>query len=131
MVIAAWPSMMPRCIGDSVAINGCCLTVIEIEDGAWRFRPAPRRCRTNLGKLRRPHRQPGGRPGERSAGGTSQGHIDGVGEVDAITYDGDWVEMWFRVPAPLTRQMVSKGSVAADGVSLTLVDVEAEQFSVR
>jgi riboflavin synthase len=59
-----------------------------------------------------------------------QGHVDSIGQVERIDRDGEWVTMWFRVPAALTRQMVSKGSIAVDGVSLTLVDVEAERCSV-
>jgi riboflavin synthase len=58
------------------------------------------------------------------------GHVDGVGQVDRVDREGEWVTMWFRVPATLTRQMVSKGSVAVDGISLTLVEVESERFSV-
>jgi riboflavin synthase len=58
------------------------------------------------------------------------GHVDGVGTVDERTDDAEWSKFWFRVPAELTRQMASKGSVAVDGVSLTLVDVEHESFSV-
>jgi riboflavin synthase len=50
--------------------------------------------------------------------------------VDAIQRDGEWITMWFRVPPRLTRQIVEKGSVAVDGVSLTLVSVELERFSV-
>lgn len=58
------------------------------------------------------------------------GHVDGVGTVDSIDQSGDWVTMWFRVPASLGELMVSKGSVAVDGVSLTLVNVEPNRFSV-
>jgi riboflavin synthase len=59
-----------------------------------------------------------------------QGHVDGCATVDRLLPQGEWMTMWFRVPANLARQMVSKGSVAVDGVSLTLVDVETEEFSV-
>ena len=58
------------------------------------------------------------------------GHIDGVGYLDQRIDDKDWSTFWFRVPKSLTRQMASKGSIAVDGVSLTLVDVEDERFSV-
>ena len=58
------------------------------------------------------------------------GHIDGVGTVDQRIDEAEWSTLWFRVPGVLTRQMASKGSVAVDGVSLTLVDVEADRFSV-
>src|SRR5690606_32408124 len=59
-----------------------------------------------------------------------QGHIDGTATVDEITRDGEWVTMWFRVGPDLSRLMVPKGSVAVDGISLTLVHVESERFSV-
>jgi riboflavin synthase len=58
------------------------------------------------------------------------GHIDGIGEVDQRIDDEEWSTFWFRVPPAMTRQMVSKGSIAIDGVSLTLVDVEDNRFSV-
>ncbi len=58
------------------------------------------------------------------------GHIDGVGYLNQRIDDKDWSTFWFSVPAALSRQMASKGSIAVDGVSLTLVDVEEERFSV-
>jgi riboflavin synthase len=89
--------------------------------------------RTNLGRL-----QPGDRVnlesslrmGDLLSGHLVAGHVDAVGRLDRRDDDGPWCTMWFTVPGGLTRQMASKGSVAIDGVSLTLVDVEAEQFSV-
>ena len=59
-----------------------------------------------------------------------QGHVDDIGQVDVIDREGDWITMWFRVPERLTRQMVSKGSICVDGVSLTLVNVESNRFSI-
>jgi riboflavin synthase len=58
------------------------------------------------------------------------GHIDGLGELVRRTDEGPWAFLWFRVPGELARQMASKGSVAVDGVSLTLVEVTADHFSV-
>ena len=89
--------------------------------------------RTNLGEL-----SPGDRVnletslkvGDALGGHLVTGHIDAVGTIDARTDDAEWSTMWFRVPRDLTRQMASKGSVAVDGVSLTLVDVEDDRFSV-
>lgn len=121
-------------LGDSIAINGCCLTVIEIAGDRLGFDAGEETLRrTNLGRL-----QPGARvnlerslrPDTRLGGHFVTGHIDAVGHLDQRRDDADWSFMWFRCPAPLTRQMASKGSVAIDGVSLTLVDVEAERFSV-
>ena len=59
-----------------------------------------------------------------------QGHVDGVGQVERIERDGDWVTIWFRLPGALVRQLVPKGSVAVDGVSLTVVDIANDCFSV-
>ena len=59
-----------------------------------------------------------------------QGHVDGVGAIDRRDRNGDWEDIWFRCPAEMTRLMVPRGSIAVDGVSLTLVNVEAGRFSV-
>lgn len=121
-------------IGESIAINGCCLTVVAIEADRWSFQAGPETLsRTNLGELR-----PGDRVNleralpvsARLGGHFVQGHVDGCASIERIVPNGPWVTIWFRSPANLTRQMVAKGSVAIDGVSLTLVDVEAERFSV-
>jgi riboflavin synthase len=121
-------------VGDSVAINGCCLTVVAAQDGRWSFQAGPETLhRTNLGQIRAGDRVNFERalPADARLGGHFvQGHIDGCGMVDCIRREGEWVTIWFRVPSQLTGQMVSKGSVAVDGVSLTLVDVDAERFSV-
>src|SRR5579863_571851 len=121
-------------VGDSVAINGCCLTVVTAETGRWTFQAGPETLlRTNLGRLR-PHDpvnlERALPVAARLGGHFVQGHIDGCATVDRILTAGEWVTIWFRTTKELTRQMVSKGSVAVDGVSLTLVDVQAERFSV-
>ena len=124
-----------RCqLGDSVAINGCCLTVIEIRHDCWAFQAGTETLsKTNLGSLKvndcvnlERSLPVNGRLG----GHFVQGHVDGVGQVDAIDREGDWVTMWFRVPEALARLMVSKGSVAVDGISLTVVNAEQNRFSV-
>jgi riboflavin synthase len=67
---------------------------------------------------------------DRLGGHLVQGHIDGLGRVAERIRQGDWELVWFNCPAELAVQMVPKGSVAVDGVSLTLVDVTADRFSV-
>ena len=121
-------------IGESVAINGCCLTVVEVQGNRWSFQAGDETLsKTNLGdlavgdpvNLERPLPADG-----RLGGHFVQGHVDGVAEVASIETDGEWTNIWFRVSGELSRLMVPKGSVAVDGVSLTLVTVEADRFSV-
>jgi riboflavin synthase len=121
-------------IGDSIAINGCCLTVVSIDGQTLTFQAGTETLsRTNLGELK------SGSPvnleralavGQRMGGHYVSGHVDALGIVDQRNDDGQWAEFWFKVPADLTRQMASKGSVTVDGISLTLVDVETDRFSV-
>ncbi len=124
-----------RCqLGDSVAINGCCLTVIEIRHDCWAFQAGTETLsKTNLGSLKvnDPVNLERSLPVNGRLGGHFvQGHVDGVGQVEAIEREGEWVAMWFRVPESLARLMVSKGSVAVDGISLTVVNAEQNRFSV-
>ncbi len=121
-------------IGDSIAVNGCCLTVVQRDDQSFGFDAgAETLSRTNLGRLREGsfvNLERSLKLGDRVGGHFVTGHIDGLGHLDQRIDDKDWSTFWFRVPRGLTRQMASKGSIAVDGVSLTLVDVEAERFSV-
>lgn len=121
-------------LGDSVSINGCCLTVVQIKGDEWVFQAGTETLsKTNLGSLAvgtRVNLERAVRPTDRLGGHFVQGHVDGTGSVDAIEREGDWTTMWFAVPSSLTRQMVVKGSIAVDGISLTLVNVEPERFSV-
>jgi riboflavin synthase len=123
-------------LGESVCINGCCLTAVafEGEGEKWAFQAGSETLsKTNLGLLRigdvvnleRALPVDG-----RFGGHFVQGHVDGVGLVDRTDRDGEWVTMWFRAPEPLIDQLVPKGSVAVDGVSLTVVNVERGRFSV-
>lgn len=121
-------------IGDSIANNGCCLTVVAIEDELLSFEAGEETLKcTNLGQLQE------GDPvnlerslqlGSRLGGHWVSGHVDAVGTLHERSDDDDWSKFWFQVPPVLTRQMACKGSIAVDGVSLTLVDVEEERFSV-
>jgi len=67
---------------------------------------------------------------DRLGGHLLQGHVDGMGTIKQRVRQGDWETFWFGYPAELGRYMVPKGSVAVDGVSLTLVEVAADRFSV-
>jgi riboflavin synthase len=125
-------------LGESVAVNGACLTVVERDDQACAFQAGPETLRrTNLGTLavgERVNLERALRLGDRLGGHLVQGHVDGVGRIASCLAQpgegGEWVTMWFACPEELAAQMVPKGSVAVDGVSLTVVDVSADGFSV-
>jgi riboflavin synthase len=121
-------------VADSISVNGCCLTVIEVQGPTFGFQAGPETlARTNLGELK-----PGSfvnlerslAVGDRLGGHFVTGHIDGVGTLQSRQDHGDWSFFWFELPRRLSRQMASKGSVAVDGVSLTIVDSEPDRFSV-
>jgi riboflavin synthase len=121
-------------IGDSIAVNGCCLTVVAVDAETFGFDAGEETLsRTNLGRLREGslvNLERSLKVGDRLGGHFVTGHIDAVGHLERRVDDQDWSTFWFRVPRWLTRQMASKGSIAIDGVSLTLVDVEDERLSV-
>lgn len=121
-------------IGDSVAINGCCLTVVRVSDGVMEFEAGPETLvRTNLGRFAAESRvnlERSLKVGDRMGGHFVTGHVDGLGTLTSRKEDGEWCEMWFDTPAALLKQMSSKGSVAVDGISLTLVEVTGTAFSV-
>ena len=121
-------------IGDSISVNGCCLTIVELDGEAMAFELGDETIRRttfgNHGVGDVVNLERSLRVGDRMGGHFVSGHIDGIGEVDQRIDDEQWSTFWFRVPPAMTRQMVSKGSIAIDGVSLTLVDVEDNRFSV-
>jgi riboflavin synthase len=133
LVIAA-PFSAELVLGDSVAINGACLTVVARDDRTCRFQAGPETLRkTNLGEL-----QPGDRVnleralrlGDRLGGHLVQGHVDGIGRIASRQRQGEWDVVWFSCSASLAEQLVPKGSVTVDGISLTVVEVTADGFSV-
>jgi len=121
-------------LGDSIAVNGCCLTVAE-RDGETFTADVMRETldKTSLGAL-----TPGARvnleravtPATRLGGHIVQGHVDGTGSVVRREPSEHWELVEVSLPAGLSRYVVAKGSVAVDGVSLTVVDVAAEAFTV-
>jgi riboflavin synthase len=135
LLTLAEPALAPQLsLGESVAVNGACLTVVRCNVETFDFQAGPETLRrTNLGDLRpgdRVNLERALRVGDRLGGHLVQGHIDGLGHIARRKQQGDWELIWFRCPAELAAQMVSKGSVAVDGVSLTLVDVTGDGFSV-
>ena len=121
-------------VGDSVAINGVCLTVTDARDGALAFDAVPETLRrSSLGTLapgQRVNVEPALRAGEPLGGHYVQGHVDGVGEIRQSEPEGDGKRVWIDLPAELRRYLVEKGSVAVEGVSLTVAELDAEGFAV-
>jgi riboflavin synthase len=121
-------------IGDSVAIAGVCLTAVTVDDGELEFDAVDETLRrSSLGRLRRGDRvnvEPALRAGEPLGGHYVQGHVDGVGSVRAVEPEGDGARMAFDAPAPVLRYLVEKGSVAVEGVSLTITSVDDTGFAV-
>lgn len=121
-------------IGDSICINGCCLTVVAIAEQVLEFDAGEETLsRTNLGQLlhgSEVNLERALRAGDRLGGHYVTGHVDALGTLERREEDPPWSKLWFKVPTEQGRQMASKGSVAVDGVSLTLVDVADDGFSV-
>ena len=121
-------------LGDSISLNGCCLTVVALQGTVADFEAGEETLkRTNLGRQaigNRLNAERSLRVGDRMGGHYVTGHIDGVAPVSDRSNDGKWSYFRFAPPKELLLQMASKGSVAVDGVSLTLVDVTDHEFSV-
>lgn len=116
-------------VGDSIAVDGCCLTVVALGDGWWEADATPETlARTTLGDRRPGDRVNFERPlraGDRMGGHIVQGHVDAVGEIVAPA-----PELQVRIPGDLVRYVVEKGSVTVDGVSLTVVKPLDDGFTV-
>ena len=116
-------------LGDSIAVDGCCLTVVEMGPGWWEADvSAETAARTTIGDRSAGDRVNLERPGrllDRLGGHIVQGHVDGVGEVVVPAPD-----LRVRVPHDMLRYVVEKGSITVDGVSLTVVDVLDDGFTV-
>ena len=121
-------------LGDSVAVNGVCLTATAVEDGAFSADVMHETLRrTKLGEAT------GGAPvnlelplraGDRLGGHIVLGHVDGVGAVAAVREEGFARVLTIRAPSEMLRYVVRKGSIAVDGTSLTVARVDAEGFDV-
>jgi riboflavin synthase len=121
-------------IGDSIAINGCCLTVVALDGTIVSFEAGSETlAKTGLGRLGvddQVNIERSLRVGDRLGGHFVTGHIDGQGRLAKKRVEGDWAFLYFEAPSQQLKQMASKGSIAIDGVSLTLVDVDNATFSV-
>lgn len=121
-------------LGDSISVNGCCLTVVAIGENSLTFEAIPETlARTSLGKLTvgdRVNLERSLSANGRLGGHFVQGHIDGVGEISGLHEDDNAIIMEIAVPETLRRYFVEKGSVAVDGVSLTVASLLANGFTI-
>jgi riboflavin synthase len=121
-------------LGDSVAVDGACLTVAELDPGGFRVGLSPEtRQRTHLGQVRAGdplHLERSVQAGGRLGGHYVQGHVDGVGQVVETRAEGDSLRMWFSSPPELMRYIVVKGYICVDGVSLTVTERGDGSFGV-
>ena len=121
-------------VGDSVAVNGVCLTAVKASRRSMRFEAIEETLsRSTLGSLKRGgnvNLELAARLVDRLGGHLVQGHVDGLARVVRIENEDDARRIWFETPTEVLRYMVSKGSVALDGVSLTVVDVGLKTFQV-
>jgi riboflavin synthase len=128
------PAVSDVKMGESIALNGCCLTVVEIASNVLAFEAGKETLsKTNLGNLTigsEVNFEQSLRVGDRLGGHFVSGHVDGQGQLVRRSDEGAWSDFEFTAPIGLLRQMASKGSIAIDGVSLTLVNVSNTSFSV-
>jgi riboflavin synthase len=120
--------------GDSVSIDGCCLTATDVSDGRIAFHAvAETIARSTLGRLSpgaELNVEPALRAGEPLGGHYVQGHVDGVGRVVRADPEGEGVRLRVEAPPDLLRYCVEKGSIAVQGVSLTVAALDATAFEV-
>lgn len=121
-------------IGDSVCVDGACLTVAALLSDGFVVQVSPETfARTTLGRLRAGHAVNLERAmalGARLGGHLVLGHVDGVGQVDSVKDQGDF-QLWrFRAPDEVAKYLVPKGSISIDGISLTVVEPRGAEFSV-
>ncbi|MEU9100055.1 riboflavin synthase [Streptomyces sp. NPDC048361] len=120
--------------GDSIAVNGVCLTVVEFGDGEFTADVMDETLkRSSLGALQVGSRVNLERPmavGGRLGGHIVQGHVDGTGTVLARTPSENWEIVKIALPGELSKYVVEKGSITVDGVSLTVVEAAADYFTI-
>ncbi|MFB6562594.1 riboflavin synthase [Streptomyces sp. NPDC056400] len=120
--------------GDSIAVNGVCLTVVETADGEFTADVMQETLnRSSLGALTEGSRVNLERPmalGGRLGGHLVQGHVDGTGEIISRTPSEHWEIVKVALPKNLSRYVVEKGSITVDGVSLTVVEAAADWFTI-
>jgi riboflavin synthase len=134
LTIQGGADMTDLAVGESVAVDGVCLTVVQRNAATFTTDLSVETLqRTTLGDLKpqvRVNLERALKVGDRLGGHFVTGHVDGVGRIIRLESAGDSKWMWIRFPAPLAPYIAPKGSIALDGVSLTLVEATQQDFSV-
>ena len=134
LVVRAPGAAARTSVGDSVAIDGCCLTATAVADATIAFHAVPETiARTTLGSLETDEHvnvEPALRAGEELGGHYVQGHVDAIGRIASVKAEGEGRRMFVEAPAGVLRYCVVKGSVTVDGVSLTVAELGEEAFAV-
>jgi riboflavin synthase len=134
LVVEAPGTATGAAVGDSVAVAGVCLTVVEAGEGRLAFDVVPETLsRTVLGGLeqgRSVNIEPSLRVGDQLGGHVVQGHVDAVGRVRSVAPEGDGRRVWVDVPGRVLGYCIEKGSIAVDGASLTIAAFDDDGFEV-
>jgi len=122
-------------VGDSICVQGCCLTAVELRDRSFAADVSRESLSlTTLGELTagsRVNLEPSLKAGDALGGHLVSGHVDGIGEIAALSGDARSTRIEISVPSALTRYIARKGSVTIDGVSLTVNEVQGDRFGIN
>lgn len=121
-------------LGESVAVNGCCLTVVQSTNDQFTFQLGPETlAKTTFGKMtigNRVNLERALAVGDRLGGHFVSGHVDAVGSIQSIEESGEWTNIRFNIPKEFDELVIPKGSIAIDGISLTIVETLPGTVSV-
>ena len=134
LVVEAPETVAALATGDSISVNGVCLTAEEVGDGRVSLHAVPETlARSTFGDLAAGdavNLEPALRAGEPLGGHYVQGHVDAVGRIQSVEAEGDGLRVFVEAPPDVLRYLVEKGSVTVDGVSLTVAELSDDAFAV-
>lgn len=132
--LRAQETVKDAALGDSIAVNGVCLTVVDTNSNILSFDVSYETLKsTNLGTLKKGEKvnlEPSLKPSSKMGGHFVTGHADGTGKIRSKTAAGNAVRVEIEAPEGILKFMVEKGSVTVDGISLTVVDVLRDSFTI-
>jgi len=134
LVVEALSTAPDTNVGDSVSINGCCLTAEAVDDRRISLHAVPETlARTTLGRLSPGddvNLEPALHAGDPLGGHYVQGHVDAVGRIQSVEAEGEGLRVFVEAPPEVLRYVVEKGSITVDGVSLTVAELADDAFAV-